>query len=199
MQKSIWIYGAGGMGKETLWLIKESLENSFTVLGFIDDFKFNDNLFGVQITNSIDNDSICIIAISDSMIRKKKSQLLDLEFVNIIHPDVYMHTSNILGLGNIISKGVILTVNVKIGNHTIVNINSTIGHDCILGDFVTIMFGVHISGNVKVGEGTLIGTGAVILPNITIGKWCKIGAGAVVTRNVPDGKIYVGVPANEHN
>jgi sugar O-acyltransferase (sialic acid O-acetyltransferase NeuD family) len=197
MQKSIWIYGAGGMGKETLWLIKESLENSFTVLGFIDDFKFNDNLFGVQITNSIDNDSICIIAISDSMIRKKKSQLLDLKFVNIIHPDVYMHTSNILGLGNIISKGVILTVNVKIGNHTIININTTIGHDCILDDFVTIMFGVHISGNVKIGEGTLIGSGAVILPNITIGKWSKIGAGAVVTKDIPDYKIYAGVPAIE--
>jgi acetyltransferase EpsM len=39
------------------------------------------------------------------------------------------------------------------------------------------MFDVKISGNVTIGEGTLIGSGAIILPNLKIGKWCKIGAG----------------------
>jgi acetyltransferase EpsM len=59
------------------------------------------------------------------------------------------------------------------------------------------MPGVHISGNVSIGEGSMIGTGAVILPNVNVGKWCRIGAGAVVTRDVPDGKTFVGVPAKE--
>jgi acetyltransferase EpsM len=56
------------------------------------------------------------------------------------------------------------------------------------------MYNVSVSGNVSIGEGTLIGTGAVILPNIKIGKWCKIGAGAVVTKDIPDYSVVVGVP-----
>jgi len=53
---------------------------------------------------------------------------------------------------------------------------------------------VSISGNVLIGEGTHVGTGAIILPNITIGKWCKIGAGAVVIKDIPDYSVVVGVP-----
>lgn len=44
MQTLIWIYGAGGVGKETHWLIQENLSSQIEVLGFVDDFKF-DQLF----------------------------------------------------------------------------------------------------------------------------------------------------------
>jgi acetyltransferase-like isoleucine patch superfamily enzyme len=40
-----------------------------------------------------------------------------------------------------------------------------------------------------------IGSNATILCGITIGEGALIGAGAVVTRDVPDYKIVVGVPA----
>jgi UDP-2-acetamido-3-amino-2,3-dideoxy-glucuronate N-acetyltransferase len=40
-----------------------------------------------------------------------------------------------------------------------------------------------------------IGSNATILPGITIGEGAMIGAGAVVTRDVPDHAIVVGVPA----
>lgn len=194
MQKPIWIYGAGGMGKETYWLIQENLSNQFKVLGFVDDFK-TDQLFQIlPLVNHIEPNSNTIIAISDSEIRKQIATKNKLKYLNIIHSNTAIHESIQIGIGNIISKGVVLTVDIKIGNHIIININSTIGHDVILEDFVSIMFGVHISGNVKIGEGTLIGSGAVILPNITIGKWCKIGAGAVVTKNIPDHCTVVGVP-----
>jgi acetyltransferase EpsM len=56
------------------------------------------------------------------------------------------------------------------------------------------MYNVSVSGNVMIGEGTLIGSGAVILPNLKIGKWCKIGAGSVITKNIPDNSTVVGVP-----
>jgi len=52
-----------------------------------------------------------------------------------------------------------------------------------------------LAGNVEIGEGTLIGMGAAILPHVKIGKWCKIGAGAVVVKDVPDGRTVIGVPA----
>lgn len=194
MKKSIWIYGAGGMGKETLWLIEEMLANEINVLGFVDDFKLDTKFKNLPLLNKIEPNSNVIIAVADSRIRKQIKESNEFDFINIIDPNVHIHNSNSIGNGNIICKGVELTVDIKIGDHVIININTTIGHDAIIENFVSIMFGVHISGNVKIGEGTLVGSGAVILPNLTIGKWCKIGAGAVVTKNIPDNSTVIGVP-----
>jgi sugar O-acyltransferase (sialic acid O-acetyltransferase NeuD family) len=190
----IWIYGAGGMGKETHWLIQENLSNQFYILGFVDDFKTVQLFQKLPLVNRIENNCNAIIAIADSVIRKQIATKNNLKYLNVVHSNTVIHESIHIGIGNIICKGVVLTIDIKIGNHVIININSTIGHDVVLEDFVTIMFGVHVSGNVKIGEGTLIGSGAVILPNITIGKWCKIGAGAVITKNIPDNCTVVGVP-----
>lgn len=40
-----------------------------------------------------------------------------------------------------------------------------------------------------------IGTGAVLLPGITVGEGALVGAGAVVLEDVPDGAVVVGNPA----
>jgi acetyltransferase-like isoleucine patch superfamily enzyme len=48
---------------------------------------------------------------------------------------------------------------------------------------------------VKIGRGTWIGTGALILPGVTIGEYCVIGAGAVVTADIPAHTLALGIPA----
>jgi acetyltransferase-like isoleucine patch superfamily enzyme len=52
-----------------------------------------------------------------------------------------------------------------------------------------------MGGDVRIGEGALIGIGAVVLPRVSIGAWSTVGAGAVVTKDVPAGTTVVGVPA----
>lgn len=44
-------------------------------------------------------------------------------------------------------------------------------------------------------KGCSIGAGAIILPGIEIGEGAVVGAGAVVTRNVPPASVVKGVPA----
>jgi acetyltransferase-like isoleucine patch superfamily enzyme len=46
---------------------------------------------------------------------------------------------------------------------------------------------------VKVGRGTWIGAGAVVMADV--GNYCIIGAGAVVNKPIPDCSLAVGVPA----
>jgi acetyltransferase-like isoleucine patch superfamily enzyme len=46
---------------------------------------------------------------------------------------------------------------------------------------------------VRVGEGTWVGSSAVIMANV--GRRCVIGAGSVVTQPIPDYAIAAGVPA----
>jgi acetyltransferase-like isoleucine patch superfamily enzyme len=57
------------------------------------------------------------------------------------------------------------------------------------------MGGAAISGKVKIGDFSNIGTNATILPNISIGENCFIGAGAVVTKDVLNNQVVYGVPA----
>ena len=62
--------------------------------------------------------------------------------------------------------------------------NVTVGHSAI----------VHCA---CVGEGTVIGMGAILVQDAVIGKNCIVGAGAVVTgkMNAPDGSLILGNPA----
>lgn len=99
--------------------------------------------------------------------------------------------------GTIICPGAIITTNVTVGRHVIVNLNATIGHDCQIGDFVTISPGAHLSGNVKVGNLCYIGTGAVIREKITICDGVTIGAGSAVVNDITEPGTYVGVPAKK--
>ena len=48
---------------------------------------------------------------------------------------------------------------------------------------------------VKIGDGSWLGYGSVVLPGVTIGEHCVIGANSVVTRDVPSFSVAVGVPA----
>jgi len=100
-----------------------------------------------------------------------------------------------IGDGTIITSGCVLTNSIIIGQGGLINLNSTIGHDSMLGDFVEICTGVKISGNVKIGDLSFIGSGAIILPGVSVGKNCIVGAGSVVTKDVQDNTTVVGAPA----
>lgn len=77
-----------------------------------------------------------------------------------------------------------------------------IGETSEIGDDVLLYQGVTLGGTGKdtgkrhptIGNGAVIGTGAIILGNIRIGDFVKVGAGSVVVRPVPDHSTVVGVP-----
>lgn len=51
------------------------------------------------------------------------------------------------------------------------------------------------TGEIIIGNGSWIGTNAIILPGIKLGKCCVVGAGSVVTKSFPDYSVIVGNPA----
>ena len=57
--------------------------------------------------------------------------------------------------------------------------------------------GVQFAANepVRIGAGSWLGTGVVVLPGSTIGKHVVVGAGAVVAGDLPDNTVAVGNPA----
>lgn len=48
---------------------------------------------------------------------------------------------------------------------------------------------------VRIGDGSWLGHGTVVLPGVTIGKHVVIGANSVVSSDIPDRCVAAGVPA----
>jgi UDP-N-acetylglucosamine acyltransferase len=77
--------------------------------------------------------------------------------------------------------------------------HSHVGHDCVIGNNVTISCGAKVGGHTIVGDGCNIGLNAVIHQKQIIAKGCMIGMGAVVTRKLhtTHATKYAGNPAKE--
>lgn len=78
-----------------------------------------------------------------------------------------------------------------------------IGETAVVGDNVSLLHGVTLGGtgketgdrHPKIGDGVMIGAHASILGNIKIGKGSSVAAGSVVLTNVPPHVTVAGVPA----
>jgi len=75
-------------------------------------------------------------------------------------------------------------------------LHSDAGKPLTVGENVTVGHQVVLHG-CTIGDGSLIGIGAVVLNGAVIGKHCLVGAGALVTegKSFPDGSLIVGSPA----
>ena len=118
------------------------------------------------------------------------------------------HTATI-GFGTLLSKaGAMIDENVYVGPRCHLGLVH-LERDVLLGAGVHVPSGGATHGTddvdtsirdqegrvdlVTIGEGTWVGSAAVVLADV--GRHCVIGAGAVVTRPIPDYAIAAGVPA----
>ncbi len=58
----------------------------------------------------------------------------------------------------------------RIGANCVINTCASVDHDCQLADDVFIAPGARLCGEVTVGQGSSIFTGAIVIPGIKIGK-----------------------------
>lgn len=124
-----------------------------------------------------------------------------------------------IGSNCIIGKNVYVDFDVKIGNNVKIQNNALLYHGLTVEDGVFIGPNAcmtndlypraitpegELKGNddwqvgpVRLGYGSSIGAGALILPNVTVGRFAMIAAGSVVTRSVPDHALVIGMPARQ--
>ena len=210
MQRLIGVYGASGFGTQIMPLAKAQYsELKLEDLVFIDDSTELVTLMGHQILTYsafIEHPSDykeITIAIADSKIREKLVKKITKD--NIVITDIHSTNSIVseysnLDEGSTISNYVCIAENSRIGKYFQANIYSYIGHDCIIGDYVTFGPRVSCNGNVHIHDHVYIGTGVIIKQGepgkpLIIGEGAFIGMGAIVTKDVQPGTVVVGKPA----
>ena len=192
------IVGAGGHGRV---IADSALKNGYTNICFVDD-----NATGLCVVFPIigtiselkkfdDGKTDFVIGIGNNEIRKKISELYDVNWVTIIHPSAQIAFNAEIGKGTVIMAVAAVNAGAKIGDHCIINTGAIVEHDNVVGDFVHISPNVALGGMVSVGSLCHIGIGATVKNNIDICPECTVGAGAVVVKNLKKSGIYKGIPA----
>lgn len=200
--KDIVILGSGGFASEVEWLIERinQKEKIWNFIGFVDQEKNVEKVIGDDqwlIRHKHPIYAVC--AVGNAKLREKIIAKISVNqqviFPSLIDPSVIYSSTNSFGKGCIVCAGSIITVSAVIGNHVIINLDSTVGHSAILKDYCTLYPSVNVSGNVFVNKNVEIGTGANIIQGIQIGENTVIGAGSVVVKDLPCNCIAVGAPA----
>ncbi|MDK0927592.1 acetyltransferase [Clostridium perfringens] len=208
--KNLIIIGAGGVGKETAWIVEQinMKKETYNILGFVDDNEeiLNKFINGYKVLGRLDylleNEIECEIVIAIANYKVKRSIVNKLKnkgfkYSTLIHPSLNISSSVKIGEGTIVYEGVIISPNVIIGNHVIISPKSGIGHDSIIKDYVSVLWNVSISGKDLIEEGVLLGSGSTIIQGKKIGKYSIVGAGAVVINDIKNNKTAVGIPAKD--
>lgn len=208
-RNSFLILGAGGLGREMYSWISQSGEflSNHTCEGFLDDDgtkldEFNHPLKILGSLNYIQNAQAQNFLIAFSNPSLKERVWNELEFYN--HKVIgYTHPSTLFGLHSSMNSclisfpNVIISCDVKIGKGVFINNGTQIGHDTLIGNFVSLMANVDVGGNCIIEDRVLIGSGATILPGVKIPANTIIGAGSVVFKNLKESGTYVGNPAKK--
>lgn len=204
MTRKIGIIGFGAFTREIICNIKkpfdifvssayyQNIENDITNINKYYNCKV------LNINNFNKNKYDALVTIADLKMRKLIIEELpkDTNFTTYVDKKSCIMDKNIeIGKGSVICAGSILTTNIKLGNFCQINLNTTIGHDTIIGNFFTSAPGVNISGNCKFGDDVYLGTNASIKEKINICDNVTIGMNTGVTKNIIISGTYIGTPA----
>lgn len=201
IKKSLVIIGASAMGRETYAYAREA---GIHVKGFLDsrtDILGNKMgyppILGSAEEYRIEASDVFVCAVGDPSVKRHYAQIVIEKggnFISIIHPTSYIGMNVKIGRGCIVAPQTSVSNDTTLGDHVIVNLNSSISHDNSISTGCTICPGCHLAGWVTLGEDVFVGIGASIIPHISLGKGVFVAAGALVTKSCDSGRL-LGIPA----
>jgi sugar O-acyltransferase (sialic acid O-acetyltransferase NeuD family) len=184
------LFGYGGHAREVASQINQE------VTFFVDDEYSTNTIKSIKTFNP--EEYQMMVAVADSKERENIVKRLppNTKYFSFIHPTALTMDKNIIiGEGSFIGAYSILTTNITLGKHSILNRGVQIGHDSRIGDFFSAMPGAIVSGNVLIGSNFYMGTNSSIREKIHIGSNVILGSNSTVVKNIVTGGVYVGVPA----
>lgn len=188
MIKNFYIVGAGGYGQQLqIFLKKNKFVNS---VKFIDDkLTLNIDKFAkIKIKKKIHYN----IAISNPSIRENIYQAYakkNFIYKTFIFPNKNIY-SNKIGDGCIVEPNTLIANNVIIGVGNYIFFGTSIAHNVKIGNFCNFGCYVVISGNAKIGNKVIIGAHTFISNNVSICDNVTITPGSIIMKSIKKPGIY---------
>jgi sugar O-acyltransferase (sialic acid O-acetyltransferase NeuD family) len=118
-----------------------------------------------------------------------------IRFCSLVHPEAYLGSNVTLGEGVVVSPRAVVAPNTILEDFCLLNRMASIGHDVRIGKYSRLGPSSVVAAFCRIGTCTAVGVGATILDRICIGDGSVIGAGALVTKDIPGGVVAYGSPA----
>ncbi len=205
--KHLLIIGARLFGREVYNLAINSIGfgDEFDIKGFLDDNPnaldgFNNYpaiLSSVEEYEIVTND-VFICALSSPIYKKKYTDIIKEKkgyFINIIHKTAIIDMNTIIGVGCMICGYTYVSCDIRIGNFVTIQPNSIIGHDSIIGDYCHLNCFSFMGGGAVLEDMVTLQTSAKVMPFKKVGAGSTVGAGSIVLNKVKPGVTVFGNPA----
>lgn len=185
------LIGYGGHAREVM------AQMGMKLTCFVDDQYANYEDGTIPLSSFNPKEYAVMIAIADPRTRFEIHQKLpkDTKYFTFIHPTALIMGDVEIGEGSFIGAYSVLTTNIKIGNHAILNRSNHIGHDCTIGSYFSAMPGSIVSGNVTIYDCVYLGTNSSIKEKLSIHSLSTIGLNSGVVNNIEGVGTYGGTPA----
>lgn len=200
------IYGAGGLGREVLELARiiNGREKRWDDFIFIIDGESGNVVNGVKVYSYPDalekfSDSMEVsMGIGEPAVREKlfvKLKADGVKAATLVHPDLHIPDTTVIGKGVTIQYGCFISCNVVIEDYVYIQPQVNVGHNDVLKKGCVISGMANLAGNVTVGEFTYIGLSVAVKEGIYVGNYSIIGMYSAVYKDIDDELIAMGNPA----
>ena len=200
MRKRVLI-GAGGHAREVMSVINRNYPKTSPIsYMFVEDEYYRDDKdYIIPLSNFNPELYEVMVAIGDSILRERLVNSLPKEtkFFTYIDPTAIVDRSVVIGEGSYIGPNSIITTNVNIGEHVILNRGCQVGHDVIMLNYVSMMPGAIISGGCRVHDRVYLGTNSSIKEDTIVCSDVTLGLNAGVVKNINKPGVYVGTPTKK--
>ncbi|WP_428151397.1 acetyltransferase [Brevundimonas sp.] len=204
------LVGVGGHGRETMPFARAHIAAHPDLGVDVDRIVFVDREPGPAIGGhgvlaedaftAVDGERLFAVAVGKPETRRAIAERLEAvgcRALTVIATSATVVDSARVASGGLIAPYALINADAVVGRHLIANVYSSLAHDCVVGDFVTLGPRACVNGSVRIGDGVEIGAGALIRQGLMIGEGAVIGMGAVVVKDVQPGAVVVGNPARE--
>lgn len=129
---------------------------------------------------------------------------LDLKHIEArIEPGAVIRDMVKIGRGAVIMMGALINIGAEVGAGTMIDMGAILGGRATVGDNCHIGAGAVLAGVIEpasakpvvIEDNVLVGANAVILEGVRVGTGSVVAAGAIVIEDVPAGTVVAGVPA----
>lgn len=198
-----YLYGAGGLGVETMDILCEmiaTIPSRDLTPAFVADGPTGESLHGHPVVSFEDvaPGSAVTIAVGEPATRSllcDKAVAAGLQLRSIISPRAFVSKFALIGDGCIVAPFCSIQARARVGENVAINTAAIVGHDVVVEKDCSLSSMINLGGATTIGTASYIGMGAMIKEGLTIGHSTIVGMGSVVYTDIPDEVICVGNPA----